>query len=736
MKPAKSYLKSVLVTDKMNRRQSLQWLALAASTLAVPSLFSASPVQIAAHAEYQPMVPKTGPTAKVAGASPVYEPWLPKAQKEPTQIIILNLNDDLKKGGKNQHTLSILYAAHILQGIINRQTTEKIFFKHTRIRKFDDVSDMGHGDPMQIMLDEGLLPYPHLNPPVNKQLEFPVLSYLFENYGNLLKGKVFAGSPGDDTTMGARCAAINAATFADLLYVPPKIDAYLKVNHRALYNKLELRYDLSKMDNAAAAKFTIAHFLNDKRRNSKVVNYHADGNPPTMVDYFIATYSICFFLEMKRKDEVPLLAQIMNKKYYPHGVPAIGPVEGGHAIQPLKELGYLAITGYAANASVTSAIRTDISTFRPPEPPKVLPIDANVAYISFNAPDGDSIDWMTHLVFANLRNDPARGKIPIAIRITPALIDISPTLYAWYTRQYPELLDLIFCMYDGGKPATQDGVDYWRDSHIHYLENCNGSLIGVNTFGGSISSTVQAFHSIIGKNIRMHYGIFKYQGDVGNSKMSYFVMDNYNVYSDQLGHNSPAKGYTPRTTADYFKDAINNSKPGAPCVLIAKITDDNDPVYPEWAHPRSKVVFAHEGHFMQTTGEKIYKMLLDYQEKGMIKRTIKLVPARDLAATYKAWKTGDGEPPSPTPAAWQAEPKLINSNSIEMTAATAQDKSGGIEYSFHCIGGGGNSSGWQPAATYTDRVLVPGNTYTYTVRVRDKIGNITGYSKAVSAVVK
>ena len=54
-----------------------------------------------------------------------------------------------------------------------------------------------------------------------------------------------------------------------------------------------------------------------------------------------------------------------------------------------------------------------------------------------------------------------------------------------------------------------------------------------------------------------------------------------------------------------------------------------------------------------------------------------------------------------------------------MTATTATDVSG-VEYFFDCTAGGGNDSGWQDSASYTDTGLSSNTSYTYTVKARDK----------------
>jgi hypothetical protein len=94
----------------------------------------------------------------------------------------------------------------------------------------------------------------------------------------------------------------------------------------------------------------------------------------------------------------------------------------------------------------------------------------------------------------------------------------------------------------------------------------------------------------------------------------------------------------------------------------------------------------------------------------------------------------DNDPPSPDPMTWNTVPYAVSSTAISMVATTASDLSG-VEYYFECTAGGGNDSGWQDPASYTDTGLTPDTEYTYRVQARDKSANqnTTGWSGTASA---
>ncbi len=94
---------------------------------------------------------------------------------------------------------------------------------------------------------------------------------------------------------------------------------------------------------------------------------------------------------------------------------------------------------------------------------------------------------------------------------------------------------------------------------------------------------------------------------------------------------------------------------------------------------------------------------------------------------------GDTDPPTPNPATFSSAPSADSDTAISMTATTASDVSGPVEYNFNHISGtpGGTESGWQTSTSYTDSGLSASTQYCYTVQSRDSLGN-TGSASAQS----
>ena len=96
----------------------------------------------------------------------------------------------------------------------------------------------------------------------------------------------------------------------------------------------------------------------------------------------------------------------------------------------------------------------------------------------------------------------------------------------------------------------------------------------------------------------------------------------------------------------------------------------------------------------------------------------------------------DTTAPNPNPMTFSVAPYAVTgTNSISMTANTATDASGGIQYHFVCavMGNGCVDSPWQTSSTYTVAGLQAGTSYSFQVQAKDALDNMTSLSTAKSA---
>jgi hypothetical protein len=95
----------------------------------------------------------------------------------------------------------------------------------------------------------------------------------------------------------------------------------------------------------------------------------------------------------------------------------------------------------------------------------------------------------------------------------------------------------------------------------------------------------------------------------------------------------------------------------------------------------------------------------------------------------------DNSPPVPTVASFSVFPNALSTTKITMTATIGADPSKPVQYKFIETSGnpGGTSSEWQTSEVYIDSGLTPVTSYTYTVTMRDDLGNTGSASKPASA---
>jgi len=96
----------------------------------------------------------------------------------------------------------------------------------------------------------------------------------------------------------------------------------------------------------------------------------------------------------------------------------------------------------------------------------------------------------------------------------------------------------------------------------------------------------------------------------------------------------------------------------------------------------------------------------------------------------------DTDAPLPDPATFAFFPQATGVSSIIMSATTGADVTGPVEYFFDETTGGGSDSGWITSDTYEDTGLADNTEFTYTVTMRDDLGNEGGTSAPASATTE
>jgi len=95
----------------------------------------------------------------------------------------------------------------------------------------------------------------------------------------------------------------------------------------------------------------------------------------------------------------------------------------------------------------------------------------------------------------------------------------------------------------------------------------------------------------------------------------------------------------------------------------------------------------------------------------------------------------DYTPPSPSPMTFAVVPTTFDEHTIVMTATTATDPAGPVEYTFENTSNS-NVRAWNTSTVWTNSGLIEGRTYGYRVKARDALLNETEWSAEETAVAQ
>jgi PKD repeat protein len=98
--------------------------------------------------------------------------------------------------------------------------------------------------------------------------------------------------------------------------------------------------------------------------------------------------------------------------------------------------------------------------------------------------------------------------------------------------------------------------------------------------------------------------------------------------------------------------------------------------------------------------------------------------------------SNDVTAPTPNPMSFAMLPQASSDTSITMSAVSASDDSGVVQYRFACTSGGAGctTSAWQTGTGYTASGLAPNTGYSFAVQARDLAGNETAWSESRAAL--
>lgn len=175
--------------------------------------------------------------------------------------------------------------------------------------------------------------------------------------------------------------------------------------------------------------------------------------PWRLYDYAVATRSFIFWLDNHSSEGKNIIKRILNTTGYPKNSFVLGyGMHGDDLNDAINPEGWGFLVGdIFPNASFYSSYPTE--TFKQPAP-KAITAEKGKVYVALHWSDGDNIQF-NHNATYDIFNQQGRGKVPVSMTLSPALMEIAPFILRYYYENATENDEFI------GGPS---GVQYIQEA--------------------------------------------------------------------------------------------------------------------------------------------------------------------------------------------------------------------------------------------------------------------------------
>jgi hypothetical protein len=355
-------------------------------------------------------------------------------------------------------------AACVLQGIVNRQSRQKIYVTNTYC--FDNK----RGGTTQVQIAERFLKELYSDLLSEKLIHddnqnWPGFMALFNRFKRFVKGLIIWDPKLEQGTIEA---ATTIAGQTDGLVISPEIADAIKNCGIPLI--IDLRnYEFKT--NIECLTWLLDNWMEDANKDISFTWSHmtTDGRSwgAANKDYVVAQRLFTYYLDITKSEERAYYKNAL--KYYPQGTPIMGWTDERWAEELFMCLGYFMVPYISVeNMTVHSSFP---STTGKQNEPKPAPIQKNGVYISFFVADGDNL--LHSMVYEPdiILNSKVYGHIPLTWVINPGLVDLAPRLFNWYMIRKGDNQELAGMISDG-HPGSDcySAFKYYCDFAKGYLE--------------------------------------------------------------------------------------------------------------------------------------------------------------------------------------------------------------------------------------------------------------------------
>jgi hypothetical protein len=342
----------------------------------------------------------------------------PKTPFPAESLAVVDLGDDRLDGQ---------VAACVLQGLVNRSSSEKVYVLNTYCQ------DNRGGGRRQARVSERFLAELFGDIPAARVEaagggQWPGFTALVKRFGAAAKGLVVWDPALEQATIEA---ATTVAAQTDAIAVSPDLleamsgsalPVVCDLRERGFVGNVEcLEWLLAKWFGGAHADtaFTWSHMTTDE------ASWGASNK-----DYVVAHKLFTYYLDIAKPEERRHYADVVAR--YAPGTPVMGWTDERHADALFASLGCFMVPFISVeNLTVHSSFPSRLARYAQ-SPPQPSALRDDGVYIAFYVADGDNLEHSLVYEPDTIMASAAYGSVPATWIVNPGMVDLSPRLFEWY----------------------------------------------------------------------------------------------------------------------------------------------------------------------------------------------------------------------------------------------------------------------------------------------------------------
>lgn len=507
----------------------------------------------------------------------------PKVKTPTKSLVVVDLQNDDIEGQ---------VAAIGLQGIVNRESEQKIYVMNSRCKDNHggwktgphDMAQMG-----QFWLDRVLQDISQETLTLDAMKSNPAFSALVEHYKKYIKGVVIYDPALIEATIEA---ATTIAGQTDALIVSPRLYEEVKKYGFPVIQDLRGRFK----SNIECVDWLVENYFETANRDvaftwSHMTTDFQESWGAANKDYVVANRLFTYFLDIQDHEECAYYENIVKK--YPAGTQIMGWTDELKADKLFADYGYFMVPFISVeNMTVMSSFPSVKGT---PLKPQVYEAEPNTVYIALLVSDGDNLLHTMIYMPYTIEESAAYGEVPVTWIINPAIVDLAPRVFNWYERVMNAGGQEMGAMMGDGSPTTDrySGFSFYCSLTKHYLEQAGMLTMKQMVDGEAVAWNVQPYC------LEGGYAGTDWRG-IGSTE---YHMDNECFH---VG--------TTNSRPEYLNEVLNTASVDEPLFLSVMIGTASEDVLTYAAELKKQIEARNDG------------------------RKYVFVRTADLAATYRAYK--------------------------------------------------------------------------------------------------